>query len=126
MRVLLAGATGAIGVPLVALLTANGHQVTGVVRSPSAAARLRELAATSVTADVLDRDALLRAVEGHHYDVVVHELTALKKAPVRVSDMAATNRLRLAGTTHLLEAAHLVGAGRFVTQSIVFGYGASQ
>ena len=123
MKVLIAGATGAVGVPLVALLVGGGHEVTGIVRSPAGAARLRGLGAAAVTADVLDRDELMRAVEGLACDAVVHQLTALKKAPLRVADMVTTNELRTRGTAHLLKAAHAVGAGRFVTQCIVFGYG---
>ncbi len=123
MRVLLAGATGTLGVPLVARLIAAGHDVVGIGRSPEGAARIRELGATALSADVLDRDELLRAVDGHSYDAVIHELTALKKLPLRHSGMAATNRLRTEGSTHLVEAAQVTGARRFVTQSIVFGYG---
>lgn len=123
MRVLIAGATGAVGVPIAKELLSTGHQVSGIVRDDRGAEKMHSLGADAVHADVLDRDALLRAVEGLSFDAVVHELTALKKPPVRFGDMAATNDLRTRGTTHLLEAAHTVGAGRFVTQSIVFGYG---
>jgi 2-alkyl-3-oxoalkanoate reductase len=34
MNVFVAGATGALGVPLVRRLVANGHQVTGLTRGP--------------------------------------------------------------------------------------------
>jgi nucleoside-diphosphate-sugar epimerase len=54
---------------------------------------------------------------------VVHELTALKKPPAAHRHMAATNDLRDRGSAHLLEAARELGATRFVTQSIVLGYG---
>jgi nucleoside-diphosphate-sugar epimerase len=37
--------------------------------------------------------------------------------------MKGTNALRTTGTAHLLAAARAVGAHRFVTQSIIFGYG---
>lgn len=37
--------------------------------------------------------------------------------------MSGTNRLRTTGTANLLVAVHRVGAPRFLTQSIVFGYG---
>lgn len=76
-----------------------------------------------VVADVLDRDALLRAVDGLSADVVIHELTALSKAPTRYADMELTNTLRTTGTTHLIEAARAIGARRFLTQSMVPGYG---
>ncbi len=125
MKVLIAGATGAIGVPLVSRLLAAGDQVTGIARSAAAAETLGRLGAATVRADVLDRGGLLEAVGGRRFDAVVHELTALKKPPARYRDMAATNTLRTTGTANLLEAAQRVGATRFVTQSIVFGYGYS-
>jgi len=123
MRVLLAGATGTLGKPLVAQLNAAGHEVIGVARSAAGVATLQACGASSVLADVMDRDALLRALEGVTADAVVHELTALKKAPATFGAMRETNRLRIDGTANLVQAFHAVGATKFVTQSIVFGYG---
>lgn len=123
MRVLLAGATGAVGEPIVQALISAGDHVTGIARSDTGARQMRSLGAAAVQADVLERETLLQAVAGQRFDAIVHELTALKKAPTRFGDMTATNELRTRGTTHLLEAAHTVGVTRFVTQSIVFGYG---
>ncbi|MFI7633943.1 NAD-dependent epimerase/dehydratase family protein [Nonomuraea sp. NPDC049400] len=119
MRVLLAGATGAIGRPLLKALRAAGHEVLALTRGATAQAPGARL----VVADVLDRDALLRAVEGISADVVIHQLTALSKPPAKYADMEMTNTLRTIGTTHLLEAARAVGARRFLTQSMVPGYG---
>ncbi len=123
MRVLLAGATGAIGRPLIAELIGAGHEVSGLCRSSDAAGDLRASGATAVRADVLDRDSLLDAVGGRRVDAVIAELTSLKKTPIRHRDMALTNRLRSEGTANLVAAARAMGATRFVTQSIVFGYG---
>lgn len=123
MRVLLAGASGAIGLPLVRQLRSAGHEVTAIHRSPTGHDRLLAAGGTPLRVDVLDRSALLAAVDGHRYDAVLAQLTAMKKTPVRHRDMAATNRLRIEGTANLLAAAERTGAGRFVTQSMVFGYG---
>lgn len=71
----------------------------------------------------MDRDALLRAVDGQHFDTVVHAATALRRPPMRHRDMHATNALRVDGTAHLVEATWATGARRFVTESMVFGYG---
>jgi nucleoside-diphosphate-sugar epimerase len=106
MKVLLAGATGAIGIPITRQLLANGHQVLGLAREPAGAGRLEALGAIPVVADA-----------------VIHELTALRKPPLRHSGMALTNRLRTQGTANLLAAAEALGARRFLTQSVVFGYG---
>ena len=123
MKVFVAGANGALGTPLTRLLIARGHSVLGLFRNPAGAAGFRSLGGQPIIADALDRDALLRAVDGLTADAVIHELTALKKPPLRPSGMAVTNRLRVEGTGNLLAAAERLGARRMVTQSIVLGYG---
>jgi nucleoside-diphosphate-sugar epimerase len=123
MKVLLAGASGAIGIPITRQLIAHGHQVLGLTRDPAGAGRLEALGASPVVADALDRAALVRAVEGLSADAVIHELTALRKPPLRHRGMALTDRLRTQGTANLLAAAGVLGARRFVTQSFILGYG---
>jgi nucleoside-diphosphate-sugar epimerase len=122
MRVLLAGASGAIGTPLIRQLVAAGHQVVGISRSQANAERLRNADAEAVVADVMDRESLLAAVRGVRADAVMHQLTALGTTKMREA-MRGTNVLRTTGTAHLLAAARTVGAHRFLTQSNVFGYG---
>jgi nucleoside-diphosphate-sugar epimerase len=56
MRVFVAGATGAIGKPLVPSLVAAGHEVHGMTRSESKRALLEELGAVPVVADALAAD----------------------------------------------------------------------
>ncbi|MHA7984605.1 NAD-dependent epimerase/dehydratase family protein [Rathayibacter sp. CAU 1779] len=123
MRVLIAGATGVAGIPLVTQLIAAGHEVVGIVRSQAGIDTLRALGASAVTADVLDRDALLLATEQVEANAVISDLTALRKAPLHHSDMRGTDVLRTAGTANLLDVSRRVGATRFLTQSMVFGYG---
>jgi nucleoside-diphosphate-sugar epimerase len=84
MRVLVAGASGALGVPLTRLLVARGHSVVGLIRNPAGADRVRELGAHPIVADALDRDGMLRAVNSLTADAVIHELTSLRK-PVAVT-----------------------------------------
>src|SRR5215213_2773513 len=122
MRVLLAGASGAVGTPLTRRLIAAGHQVVGITRSPANAQRLRTAGAEAVVADVMDRESLLTAVRDVRADAVMHQLTALGTTKIRDA-MQGTNTLRTTGTAHLLAAARAVGAHRFLTQSVVFGYG---
>jgi nucleoside-diphosphate-sugar epimerase len=122
VRVLLAGASGAVGIPLTRQLLAAGHEVVGITRSQANAERLRTHGAQAVVADVMDRANLLAAVRDVRADAVMHQLTALGTAKMRDA-MQGTNALRTTGTTHLLAAARTVGAHRFLTQSIVFGYG---
>ncbi len=118
MRILVAGATGAVGRPLVRMLAEGGHEVFALTRWARPVS-----GATPVVADAMDRVGLLGAVDGLRLDAVVHQLTALKKTPTRESRMATTNALRADGTEHLLAAARATGARRFVTQSFFGGYG---
>ncbi|MFD7323685.1 NAD-dependent epimerase/dehydratase family protein [Streptomyces sp. NPDC059875] len=112
-NVLLAGASGVFGRHVAAELTTAGHTVLGLGRG----------AENEVVADLMDRDRLLRAVDGLEIDTVVHAATALRDAPMKHRDMAATDALRIEGTAHLVEAARATGARRMIAESMVFGYG---
>src|SRR5688572_10046005 len=122
MKVLLAGASGAVGTPLTRHLIAAGHQVVGITRSKANAERLWHAGAEAVVADVMDRQALLDAVREVRADAVIHQLTNLGTTNMRKA-FQGTNALRTTGTANLLAAARAVGTHRFVTQSIIFGYG---
>lgn len=120
MKVLVAGATGAIGKRLVPQLVARGDEVIALTHSPNHAASLRAAGAEPVVADALDRSAVMHALLQAAPEVVVHELTALAGARNyrRFDDeFALTNRLRIQGTDYLLAAARAVGARRFIAQS---------
>src|SRR5918993_845763 len=124
MRIFVAGATGTLGLPLVRALVARNHQVTGLTRSPEKRRVLEQAGAAAAVADALDAAALERAVGAAAPDCVFHLLTAIpKNAPLRASDMKATNELRTTGTANLLRAAAAAGAKRVVAESMVFAYG---
>lgn len=112
MRVFLAGASGAVGRPLVGMLTANGHEVIGTTRDPRKTDLVRALGAVPVVLDVFDRDRLADAVREARPDAVIHQLTDLSRM-----DFASTNRLRIEGTRNLVDAARALGIRRMVTQS---------
>lgn len=124
MKVFVAGATGAIGQQLVPRLIAAGHEVCGMTRSEEKRPMLRELGAEPVVADALDADQVADAVGRVKPDVIVHQLTAIGSVDTRhmERDFAATNRLRIEGTDHLLSAGQAVGVRRFVAQSHFLAY----
>ena len=120
MRVLVAGATGAVGRRVVPELVARGHHVVGTSRTPENAAGLRSLGATPAVLDVLDPTAVSDLVSRTEPEAIVHEATALSgMTDVKHFDRSfeTTNRLRVAGTDALLAAAREAGVGRFVAQS---------
>jgi nucleoside-diphosphate-sugar epimerase len=125
VRVFLAGATGVIGAQLLPLLLADGHQVSGMTRSPHKADALRAAGAEPVVVDGLDAQAVRDAVVKAHPDAVIHELTAIPQRldPRKIiRDFELTDRLRTEGTRNLLAGASEAGASRFIAQSVAFAY----
>ena len=80
MRILVAGATGALGKQLVPRLVARGHEVVGMPRSESKQQLIRDLGGTPVVADALEPEQVAGAVAQAQPDVIVHELTALSES----------------------------------------------
>jgi nucleoside-diphosphate-sugar epimerase len=123
VRVLVAGATGAIGRPLVARLVAGGHEVVGTTRDPGKARGLREQGAEPVVLDAFDAAAVHAAVAAVQPEVVVHQLTELPQEPTPKAmraAVAATARLRRETVPTFAAAARAAGARRVVAQSIAF------
>jgi nucleoside-diphosphate-sugar epimerase len=120
MRVLVAGATGAIGRQLVPQLIAAGHQVSATTRSPEKTGSLRAAGADPYVLDGLDGAAVGEIVAQAKPDVIVHEMTAI---PADFNfrkfheAFAVTNKLRTSGLDHLLAAAQAAGVQRFIAQS---------
>ncbi len=124
-RIFVAGALGVIGKPLMRLLVAAGHDVTGTTRSVAKAADLAKLGATPAVVDVFDADALKAAVVAAKPDVVIHQLTDLPDSsdPAAISkSLEANARIRIEGTYNLIVAAKSAGSRRFIAQSIGFLY----
>ena len=120
MRIFLAGATGALGRPLVTQLVHAGHTVVGMTRSHGKKALLRELGAEPVVVDALDSAAVGEALARARPEIVVHQLTALThldNIKKYEEQFAETNRLRTEGTDNLLAAARGAGVERVIAQS---------
>jgi 2-alkyl-3-oxoalkanoate reductase len=120
MRVLVVGASGAIGTRLVPQLIARGHVVIGTHRSPAHASKIRALGAEPVQLDLLDEPVVRRTVLAAEPAAIIHEATALADLRgFRRFDrgFAQTNRLRTEGTDALLAAAREAGVQHFIAQS---------
>ena len=124
-RVLVAGASGAIGRRLCRLLVEDGWHVTGTTRSPDKAAALRAIGVEPAIVDVFDEQLLYSVVVEARPEVVVHQLTDLPPAldPARMPAALVRNaRIRDVGTRNLIAAAVAAGVMRMVAQSIAFAY----
>ena len=125
MRILIAGATGAIGRPLVRHLRANQHEVFALTRSSDSAPALKEIGAEAVVADALDAAAVKAAVGRIRPDAVINELTSLPRHYTPAEMKAAAERdhkVRLEGNINLLAALRDAGVRRYLLQSSGFWY----
>ncbi|MES2007650.1 MAG: NAD(P)-dependent oxidoreductase [Pseudomonadota bacterium] len=124
-RVLVAGASGAIGTALVPLLIEAGYTVFGSTRRPDRAKKLEDAGVTPVVVDVFDVVALRDALGRIAPHSVIHQLTDLPYGldPARMAQAATANaRIRDEGTRNLVAAAISAGSKRMIAQSIAWAY----
>jgi 2-alkyl-3-oxoalkanoate reductase len=124
MKVLVSGASGAIGRFLIPQLVEAGHEVIGMTRRQDKADALDRLGARGLVVDALDRDAVRRVVLDAAPEAVVDELTSLPRDyDLRDPHLYdANDEIRAKGTPALHDAAREAGARRFVMQSVAFLY----
>src|SRR5215468_1779715 len=125
MRILIAGASGAIGSALVRRLRANRHEVFGLIHPRDSASALKEIGAEPVVADALDAAAVKTAVGRIRPDAVINELTSLPRHYTPAEMQAAAERdrrVRVEGNINLLAALRDAGVRRYLLQSSGFWY----
>src|SRR5262249_27073883 len=121
MNIFVAGASGAIGRPLLAELVRQGHAVTGMTNSDAGARVIAGLGAAVARVSAFDAPALERALRESRAEVVIDELTALPRHPSEMAAAAAGDRrLRLEGGGNLHRAARALGVRRYIQQSSGF------
>ncbi len=102
MKVLVTGATGFLGRRLLARLDGD-HDLVALVRRPV------ELGVETAAGDVLDKDALVQAMDG--CDVVVHAAGRVSHEPADAQEMW---KVHVLGTENVLAACRLAGVKRLV------------
>lgn len=117
VKILVAGATGALGRALVPRLIADRHCVLAIARSASSA-RL-QAGVEAVDVDLLEDDVLDFV---HGCNAVVHIATAIPADPSLPGAWDLTARLRIEGTRRLLDAALACRVPCYIQQSIVMAY----
>src|SRR5262245_39005117 len=125
MRILIAGASGAIGRPLVRRLRANQHEVFALAHSRDSAPALKEVGAEPVIADALDAAAVKATFGRIRPHAVINELTSLPRRYTPAEMKAAAERdrkVRLEGNINLLAAFREAGVRRYLLQSSGFWY----
>src|SRR5262245_59215639 len=107
MRILIAGASGAIGQPLVRRLRGSQHDVFALTQSRNSVLALKEMGAEPVIANALDAAAVKTAVGQIRPDAVINELTSLPRHYTPDAMKAAAERdrnVRVEGNMNLLAA----------------------
>ncbi|WP_158944010.1 NAD(P)-dependent oxidoreductase [Granulicella sp. S190] len=121
MRVFVAGASGAIGEPLIAELLRQGHSVVGMTTSAVRAKKLESQGGEAVIVDAFDASALQAALQRANPEAVIDQLTSL---PRELGDMpqyaAGDRRLRIEGGGNLFRAAIASGVRRYLQQASGF------
>ena len=121
MRIFVAGASGAIGQPLIAELVRRGHEVTGMTRSEAGARNLADMGAAVARVSAFDAAAVEQALRDARAEVVIDELTSLPKDPSEMAAAAPGDRkLRIEGGGNLHRAAMACGVRRYIQQASGF------
>ena len=116
VRVCVAGAGGFLGLAIVRALSAAGHEVRGLARSPDQAARIRSAGGIAAVGDLLEPSSLLGPLAG--CELAVHV------AQPSDGDLGRMRRVRVEGATNLIDASKrsgvrriLIGSGYWVYRS---------
>ena len=129
MKVFVAGASGAIGRPLLTALVAAKHEVIGMTSRDAGLKVLHEQGVEGVVVNALDAEAVRAETARIRPDAIVDELTSLPKRYTPEEMRAAAprdRRIRLEGGGHLHRAAIETGVKRYIVQSTGFFYGPGQ
>ena len=81
LKIFVAGASGAIGQPLIAALVRHGHTVTGMSRDEAGTQKLVDMGVTVAIVNAFDGAAVEQALRRSQAEVVIDQLTALPKDP---------------------------------------------
>ena len=121
MKVFVAGASGAIGRPLIAELIRQGHKVTGMSQSEAGAQELMKQGAAAEVANALDASSMERAIHHAKPEIVIDELTRLPKHPAEIQKyLPGDTQLRIEGSGNLHRIAQSYCVRRYLQQSSGF------
>jgi nucleoside-diphosphate-sugar epimerase len=123
VKVFVAGASGAVGKPVVRELIARGHEVVAMTTTDSKRHTLEELGATAQVGDVFAAESVAALVRSAAPEGVINLASKWSINPTRISQVAPANRIRAQGARNMVAAAISAGARRYVNESMMFIYG---
>lgn len=117
MKIFLAGASGALGQPLIRRLQDAGHEVWGLAHRSDSLKIIEKLGAHPVKGDALNEVNIFELIERVRPDVVIDQLTSLPSSPFDLAQrLPADRRLRLEGGGYLFKAAQTFHVQRYIQQ----------
>jgi 2-alkyl-3-oxoalkanoate reductase len=123
VKVFVAGASGAVGKPVVRELIGRGHEVVGMTSTESKRAALEELGAAAAVGDVFDAQRMVELVRSAEPEGVVNVASKWSVNPTRIRQVTPANEIREHGARNMVAAAVAAGARRYVNESMMFVYG---
>lgn len=124
-RIFIAGAAGAIGLPLSKMLISLGDEVIGTTRQTDRAKLLSGIGVIPEIVDVYDHHAVANVLKKYQPEIVIHQLTDLPYGlPKNLMDEGRkkNNNIRLVGTKNLIDGLSGIPVKRLIVQSIAFVY----
>jgi nucleoside-diphosphate-sugar epimerase len=124
MNIFVTGATGVLGKPVVRLLVEAGHHVYALSHSEANTTTVRQLGAEPISADLFDRDDLIKALESTKAEAIVHLATRIPPTmrAGKVSSWQENDHIRRNGTRGVVDAALAVGVQTLIYPSYYYVY----
>ena len=118
MKILVAGASGALGRPLITRLHEAGHDVWGLASRRASLDAITAPGAHAINGNAMDYSGIFTILEQLRPDVVIDQLTSLPASPFDLANrLAADRHLRLEGGGNLFAAAQDCQGTRYIQQS---------
>ncbi|CDR33246.1 NAD-dependent epimerase/dehydratase family protein [Criblamydia sequanensis] len=125
LKIFIAGAGGAIGLPLISYARQKGYQLFAATRNENRKKKIESLGAEAILLDVLDEKAVHQNLEAIRPDVIIDVLTSLPQeyTPSAMQEYGPKDaEVRTKGGGHLLKSAIQLGVKRYLLQSAAFWY----
>ncbi|MGC4056127.1 MAG: NAD(P)-dependent oxidoreductase [Paludibaculum sp.] len=118
MKIFVAGASGAVGQPLVTHLVRLGHTVSGLTQTEAGRQRIQALGAAPALVSAFDAVGVEAALRESGAEIVIDLLTALPATPMDLNAaLPGDRKLRIEGGGNLRRAAQACGVRRYLQQS---------
>ena len=122
LKLFITGGTGVLGKRVIPLLHQNGHDLGILSRSEENSKSIKKMGAKPIKVDLFNEKSINQAVS--EYEGILHLATAIpRKNRTSAKDWDINTRIRLEGTTNLVNAVLKFKMKFLILQSVTFAYG---